>query len=166
MNQILISSCLLGMPVRYHGKAASCDHPILARWLAEGRIISVCPEVAGGLPTPRPPAEIGSGKGGLLVLQGNAQVIDAEGQDVSLEFVAGAQQALELAQAKNIKVAVLKEGSPSCGSGFTYDGSFSGQRVTQAGVTAACLKEAGIRVFSELQLEQAAEYLELLDREA
>lgn len=88
--------------------------------------MGVCPEVAGGFAVPRPPAEITAASGGTKVLQGLAQVRIANGDEVTTAFVAGAQQALALAQAKGIRVAVLKEGSPSCGSAYTYDGSFSG----------------------------------------
>lgn len=163
MQSILVSSCLLGHPVRYHGRAASCDHPVLARWRAEGRIVAVCPEVAGGLPTPRPPAEIGMGLGGAMVLREQARVIERDGGDVTTEFVRGARQALAIAQARGIRVAILKEGSPSCGTAYTYDGTFGGGRIALPGVTSACLQQAGIHVFSEAQLEEAAAYLEKID---
>ena len=159
MRCVLVSSCLLGLPVRYDGGAAPCRHPVLERWLAEGRVIAVCPEVEGGMPVPRPPAEIQEARGGRRVLQGAARVVDASGQDVTPAFVLGARQALALARTEDVALAVLKEGSPSCGSGSTHDGSFSGARVPLAGVTAACLQAAGIPVFSENQLDEAAEHL-------
>ena len=155
MESILISSCLIGEPVRYNGVDKRCDAEILLRWRGEGRLVPVCPEVSGGLPVPRPPAEIANAMGGLKVLQETARVVNAAGQDVTLQFVLGAEAALELARAKGIRIAVLKEGSPSCGTGYTYDGTFSGKKVAQPGVTAALLQQAGIHVFSEAQLEQA-----------
>jgi uncharacterized protein YbbK (DUF523 family) len=115
----------------------------------------VCPEVTGGLPVPRPPAEITNGAGGVKVLEGEARVVGSNAQDFSTRFVNGAQQTLELARKKNIRVAVLKEGSPSCGSNFTYDGTFSSTKVGKPGVTAAILQQAGIHVFSENQLANA-----------
>ena len=165
-ESVLVSACLMGSPVRYNGADKRSDHPVLARWRAAGRIVSICPELAGGLPVPRLPAEMPSGAGGLRVLQGVAVVRDAQGADVSAEFVRGAEAALQLARAHAIKLAVLKEGSPSCGSGFIYDGTFSGQRVTEQGVTTALLQQNGIRVFSEQQFDEADAFLAQLERQA
>jgi uncharacterized protein YbbK (DUF523 family) len=163
MESVLVSSCLLGEAVRYNGGDKRCDDDILRRWIREGRVVPVCPEVAGGLPVPRPPAEIVQGAGGLKVLAGDARVVDANGRDVSAEFVKGAEQALERARSLSIRVAVLKEGSPSCGTGYTYDGTFAGARVPSPGVTAAALQQAGIQVFSEAQLAEADTLLQRLE---
>ena len=165
MESVLVSACLLGEKVRYDGGDKRCDDPILQRWLREGRVVPVCPEVAGGLTTPRAPAEIAEGAGGLEVLRQAAKVMDATGRDVSEQFRQGARQALQLVRSKGIRIAVLKEGSPSCGTGYTYDGSFTGKKVNQVGVAAAGLREAGVRVFSEAQLPQADELLKLLEAE-
>jgi uncharacterized protein YbbK (DUF523 family) len=165
MESVLVSACLLGEKVRYDGGDKRCDDPILQRWLREGRVVPVCPEVAGGLPTPRAPAEIAEGAGGLEVLRQAAKVMDATGRDVSEQFRQGARQALQLVRSKGIRIAVLKEGSPSCGTGYTYDGNFTGKKVDQVGVAAAGLREAGVRVFSEAQLPQADELLKLLEAE-
>ncbi|PAV69484.1 hypothetical protein WR25_23638 [Diploscapter pachys] len=119
-----------------------------------GRVVPLCPEVAGGLPTPRPPAEIPGGQGGA-VLDGQAQVLTVTGDDVSDAFLAGARLALELVRRHGIRVAVLKSGSPSCGNLQTYDGSFSGVKVAGEGVTTALLRREGVQVFSELELEEA-----------
>lgn len=163
-SSVLVSSCLLGQPVRYHGRAADCASPTLSRWRAEGRIVAVCPEVSGGLPTPRPPAEIEAAASGEAVLRQVARVMDDTGADVTTPFVAGAQHALAVARRRGIRVAVLKEGSPSCGSGFTYDGTFSGGKVAgNLGVTAALLRAEGIRVFSEHELDAADAFLRQLD---
>ncbi len=155
MESVLVSACLLGEAVRYNGGDMRCDDGILQRWLREGRVVSVCPEVAGGLPVPRPRAEIALGAGGEQVLAGNARAIDSNGRDVTACLVRGAEQALERARAMRVRVAVLKEGSPSCGTGFIFDGSFSDTRVPHRGVTAALLQQAGIHVFSEAQLAAA-----------
>lgn len=163
IEPVLVSACLLGQPVRYHGRAVDGDDAVLARWQAEGRVVAICPEVAGGLPTPRPPAEIAGGATGEHVLRHSARVMDNTGADVTHAFLDGAQQALMLARRHGVRVAVLKEGSPSCGSGFIYDGSFRGRRIGAPGVTAAHFIEAGIHVFSEHQFAQADALLQSLD---
>lgn len=153
LPRVLVSACLLGQPVRYDGRTSGHPH-LLQQWQAEGRVVPLCPEVAGGLPTPRPPAEIPGGQGGQ-VLDGSTQVITVMGEDVSAHFLAGAQLALVLVRRHGIGVAVLKSGSPSCGNRLTYDGTFSGVKVAGEGVTAALLRRAGVQVFSELELDQA-----------
>ncbi len=165
-HRILVSACLLGHPVRYNGLDKKTDDDHLRRWVSEGRVVSVCPEVAGGLPVPRPPAEIAGGGGGAAVLSGEARVIALTGADVTLEFVHGADHALAKAAEHGIRVAVLKEGSPSCGSSYSYDGSFTGARVPVPGVTAARLAAAGLRVFSEHELAAADACLRALDAAA
>jgi uncharacterized protein YbbK (DUF523 family) len=157
MQKILVSRCLLGHRVRYDG-GASGPFDQLQRWIDEGRVVPLCPEVAGGLPTPRAAAEIPGGQGGD-VLDGQAVVITTEGEDVSAQFLSGAYQALELVQQHDIRIAVLKANSPSCGNLLTYDGTFSGVKVTGEGVTAALLRRHGVRVFSELELAEAARSL-------
>ncbi|WP_180129058.1 DUF523 domain-containing protein [Rhodoferax sp. BLA1] len=159
MQLVLVSACLIGSPVRYNAIHKRCDSDVLARWLAQGRVVPVCPEVSGGLPVPRPAAEISLGAGGAKVLLGQASVFDRQGQDVSDAFISGAQHVLLQAQSQDIRVAVLKEGSPSCGSGYIYDGTFAGVRVAERGVLAALLGSAGIRVFSEEQFVEANELL-------
>ncbi|APC17039.1 purine-nucleoside phosphorylase [Pseudomonas frederiksbergensis] len=154
MQKILVSRCLLGHRVRYDG-GASGPFNQLEQWIAEGRVIPLCPEVAGGLPTPRAAAEIPGGQG-VQVLDGTARVITAEGEDVSAEFLSGAHQALERVQKHAIRIAVLKANSPSCGNLLTYDGTFSGVKVSGEGVTAALLIRNGVQVFSELELAEAA----------
>lgn len=165
MQKILVSACLLGDPVRYNARDKRCDDEVLQRWLREGRIVSVCPEVAGGMPVPRPSAEIKDGVGGPKVLAGLGQVIDDTGRDVTGHFLSGAGRALELVRSEGIRVAILKEGSPSCGTSFSYDGTFTGQKVPHSGVTAAALQLAGVRVFSELELIEADSFVKQLDSE-
>jgi uncharacterized protein YbbK (DUF523 family) len=161
MDKILVSRCLLGHRVRYDG-GASGPFDLLEQWISEGRVVPLCPEVAGGLPTPRAAAEIPGGQG-AEVLDGIAAVITTEGEDVSAQFLDGARQALELVQKHGIRVAVLKANSPSCGNLLTYDGTFSAVKVPGEGVTAALLKRHGVQVFSELELPQAAAALTQLD---
>ncbi|MGY3171069.1 uncharacterized protein YbbK (DUF523 family) [Pseudomonas sp. TE12234] len=160
MQKILVSRCLLGHRVRYDG-GASGPFDQLQIWLDEGRVVPLCPEVAGGLPTPRAAAEIPGGQGGE-VLDGQASVLTTEGEDVSAQFLSGACQALELVRQHGIRIAVLKANSPSCGNLLTYDGTFSGVKVRGEGVTAALLKRHGVQVFSELELAEAAAALENL----
>ncbi|WP_269533448.1 DUF523 domain-containing protein [Chitinimonas sp. BJYL2] len=162
-SPILISACLIGQPVRYDGRAAACDTSLLAQWATAGRLIPICPELAGGLPVPRPAAEITGGAGGHAVLAGKAHVITRLGDDVSPAFVRGAQAALALAQQRGVQVAILKENSPSCGVAHSYDGHFSGTRVDEPGVTTAQLRAAGIAVFSDQQLADAAAWIAQLD---
>lgn len=154
MQKILVSRCLLGHRVRYDGGSHG-PLDLLERWQAQGRVVALCPEVAGGLPTPRPPAEIAGGQGGR-VLDGLVQVVTVEGEDVTGAFVRGAERAVELVRSHGIRLAVLKARSPSCGNRENYDGSFSGRRVVGEGVTAAALKRMGVLVFSEEELDAAA----------
>jgi uncharacterized protein YbbK (DUF523 family) len=160
VERILVSACLLGAKVRYHGGDASSSHPTLRRWWEEGRLVPVCPEVDGGLPTPRPAAEIAGSGGGATVIALLAPVRTASGADVTGAFVTGARRALETAQQQGIRLAILKDGSPSCGSSFVYDGSFSGRRVTGVGVTTALLRANGVQVFSETEIDAAEAWLE------
>ena len=151
MKRVLVSACLLGERVRYDGGEKGSKHPVLMRWLAEGRVVRVCPEVEGGLPVPRPPAE----------RQPDGRVLMKTGLDVTDAFKRGAAEALRLVRENQIEVAVLKEGSPSCGSGFIYDGTFSKQRLTgEVGETTRVLRAEGVKVFSELQWDEAALSLE------
>jgi uncharacterized protein YbbK (DUF523 family) len=151
---VLVSACLLGAEVRHHGGAASVEHPVLRRWRDEGRIVGVCPEVAGGLPSPRPPSEIC----GL-------RVVTREGRDVTEAFQAGANQAVRVARELGIRVAVLKSRSPSCGSGQIYDGTFAGRLVEGDGITAAALRAEGVEVFDEIHLAEADAVLSALEDE-
>jgi uncharacterized protein YbbK (DUF523 family) len=164
MIRILISACLLGDKVRYNGRDAASDSMILRAWLAEGRVVRFCPEVAGGLGVPRPPAEIVGGAGGGAVLDGAARLMTEGGADVTPAFLAGAQSALEAARANGVRLAVLKEGSPSCGVRRVNDGTFSGRKIDGRGVTAALLARHGIRVFSDEEIDAAAAYLRGIER--
>lgn len=150
MEKVLVSACLLGQRVRYDGRDARAIDPRLERLEREGRIVQVCPEVSGGLPVPRPAAELR----GL-------RIVTAAGDDVTANFHEGARVALELARRHGIRVAILKDRSPSCGSREVYDGSFSGTRRQGEGVTTACLRAHGIRVFGEDEIDEALRLVSL-----
>ena len=162
--RVLVSACLLGERVRYDGSDAACASPTLQRWLSEGRVVPFCPEVAGGFPVPRPAAEIIPGDG-HQVLQGSAIVSDHAGTDVTSYFLAGARLTLETAVREGVRLAILKDGSPSCGSTYVYDGTFRRMRSPGQGVTTALLQRGGIRVFNEQQFEEAEAYLADLEKE-
>jgi uncharacterized protein YbbK (DUF523 family) len=163
VERILISACLLGERVRYHGGDARREHPTLRRWQDEGRLVPLCPEVTGGLTTPRPAAEI-------AVTPEGRRVLTAAGADVTGAFERGADAAARACATHGIRIAILKDGSPSCGSRSIYDGSFSGRQVDGEGVTATRLRAAGVRIFSESEFDSAAACLDALattdDREA
>ncbi|TLP56382.1 DUF523 domain-containing protein [Microbispora triticiradicis] len=162
MERILVSACLLGRRVRYDGGAKTSDDDLLARWRAEGRLVPFCPEVEGGLPVPRPPAEIEGGAGGAAVLVGEARILTPDGADVTEAFLSGARQALAAARSSGVRIAILKEGSPSCGSLRIYDGTHRGRTTQGQGVTTALLELNGVRVFGEDRVPDAARYLETL----
>jgi uncharacterized protein YbbK (DUF523 family) len=162
MTPILVSACLLGEPTRYDGGHMKCDHPKLEQWLQEGRIIAVCPEVEGGLTTPRPPAEIIGGDG-VNVLDGEAEVFDINAHDVTEPYKLGAHKALRGVEENGVKLAILKANSPSCGNKFIYDGTFSIALKPGKGVTAALLERNGIHVFNEEEIEEAESYLSRID---
>ncbi|NYH14842.1 DUF523 domain-containing protein [Paraburkholderia bryophila] len=165
MLKILVSACLVGHPVRYNGQAKLTRDAWLSRWRDEGRLVTVCPEVAAGFPTPRPPAEIQLRRTGVDVLASNATIEDNTGANVTALFIAGARHALDRAKAENCRYALLADGSPSCGSTFIYDGAFSGETHPAVGVTVALLREHGIRVFSESQIDELAAEIAEGDRE-
>lgn len=138
---ILISACLLGVRCRYDG-GSKPQEPIL-RLMEKYTLIPVCPEQLGGLPTPRLPSErIG------------AQVVMKDGTDVTAAYRRGAEEALRLARLFGCRRAVLKERSPSCGSGAVYDGTFTGTVIPGDGVTAHLLKANGIQVVGESRAEE------------
>jgi uncharacterized protein YbbK (DUF523 family) len=161
MERILISACLLGAPVRHHGGHAKSGHALLDRWAEEGRLVPVCPEVLGGLPTPRPAAELqrrpSSGSFSVVL------VVDRHGSDVTEQFQRGAAAAVREVDTHDIRMAILKDGSPSCGTSSIYDGSFSGRLTAGQGVTASLLAARGVRLFSENEIAAAASYLAQLE---
>lgn len=169
LTKIMVSACLLGQKVRFDGGHSASDAQILARWREEGRVVAFCPEVAGGLSTPRPPAEIVGG-GAEEVLDGQAKVLTEAGVDVTQAFIRGAQGLLEAARRHHAPLAILKSKSPSCGSLQVYDGSFGAGAKTPSrlvagmGVSTALLRRHGVAVFNEHQLSAAQAWLEARQR--
>ena len=147
---ILISACLLGCACRYDGK--SKPHPLAQELARRGLVVPVCPEQLGGLPTPRAPSEQRSGG-----------VVSADGTDVTAQYRRGAEETLRLAALYGCTTAVLKERSPSCGSGQIYDGSFSGTLTDGWGTAAALLREHGVCVVGESRLEQLLRDLDIAE---
>ncbi|WP_242144050.1 MULTISPECIES: DUF523 domain-containing protein [unclassified Bacillus cereus group] len=143
---IVISACLAGIACRYDGN----DHLIskIEELLQKEDTVLVCPEVLGGLPTPRPPAEIIGGNGDD-VLDGKARVRDQNGNDVTDAFIQGAYKALETIKDLNPAYIILKERSPSCGSSIIYTGEFNGNKQDGYGVTTALFRRHGFTIISE-----------------
>lgn len=142
-HPLLVSACLAGIPCRYDGRAKT--DPALVALVDSGAAIARCAEVAGGLPTPRPPSEIIGGDG-RDVLDGRARVVTGEGEDVSAAFICGARAVADEAERAGVREAVLQARSPSCGCGAIYDGTYSGTVIAGNGVLAAELLARGIRV--------------------
>ena len=137
---ILISACLLGVNCRYNATGKMI--PELEELISKHLLIPICPEQLGGLSTPRSPAEI----------RGES-VINKDSVDLTAEFIRGAEETLKLAKIYNCKFAILKERSPSCGSGKIYDGTFSKTIVDGDGFTAKLLKENGIKIIGETEIK-------------
>lgn len=138
---ILVSACLLGVNCRWDG-GTNGPHPDVAALIPEHNLIPVCPEIMGGLPTPREPSER---RGPLVATRDH--------ENVTEEFERGAEEVLHLCQLYDCKYAILKERSPSCGSGVIYDGTFTGKLVKGYGVAAALLTAYGVRVIGESQVK-------------
>lgn len=134
---LVVSACLLGVACNHEGEAArrSLREQLEERY----RVVPVCPEVLGGLPAPRPAAEI----------QPDGRVVNVEGADVTAPYRRGAEAAVRAARASGATRAVLKARSPSCGSSQVYDGTFSKSLVDGEGIAAAALREVGVEITSE-----------------
>ena len=139
--KLLVSACLMGVGCRYDGK--SNELPQLAELIARHDCIPACAEIFGGLPTPRVPAEIVGDR-----------VVNKEGRDVTAEFARGAKEVARLAQVTGCTAALLKERSPSCGCGQVYNGTFTKTLVEGDGLTARALKELGLTVYGESEIEK------------
>lgn len=136
----IVSACLCGENCRYDGKSTLSKK--VKKLVGEGKAIMVCPEVEGGLSIPRHPCEIRGDK-----------VVNNQNEDKTKEFILGAEKVLELAKKHNIKKAILKEKSPSCGSSFIYDGTFSRKLINGQGITTKLLRENGIEVISDEEFD-------------
>jgi len=159
--KILVSSCLLGEDVKYDGsnnsvalnpKFSFSMKELFMDILCENEIYSFCPEVSGGLKTPRTPAEIVKRDKPFIVQTQN-------GEDVTINFLLGAKKALDLCNEEGIKVALLKANSPSCGNIKTYDGTFSNTLIENEGLSAKLLKENGVIVFNEEELKELSKFI-------
>jgi len=148
---IIISACLVGVNCKYNGGNNYNEHSALLA--AKCSAIPICPEQLGGCPTPRLPCEIFGGTG-ADVLNGNARVINEEGDDVTSKFINGAVESLKIAKLAGAKKAVLKTKSPSCGHGRIYDGTFSNKLIEGNGVTAELFERNGIEIISESELSE------------
>lgn len=141
MENLLISACLLGVRCRYDGKSVSrVDVASLSK---KYNLIPICPEIYGGLETPRVPSE-----------RVGERVVMKDGRDVTENYLRGAEETFRLAELFSAKKALLKARSPSCGKDMIYDGSFSGALTERDGVTAEYLKARGIEVFSESEIDK------------
>lgn len=138
---IIVSACLLGENCKYSGGNNYNEEVI--RYLEGKTYLPVCPEVAGGLSSPRPPAEIQNGR-----------VVDKEGKDLTAAFLKGAEVTLSLAKKHAASLCILKANSPSCGCGKIYDGAFSGKRIPGNGKTASLLLKNGFPVITEEDLKR------------
>ena len=141
----------MGDIVRYDGRQKKMAHVLVQRWEAQGRLVPFCPEVAGGLNTPRPPAEIVNGDG-QDVLEQRAKIRTSTGEDVTPQFIRGALMGLDLIKTHAIKIAILKAKSPSCGSDLIYDGTFENKLIPGIGVATAVLLRNGVFVFPEYKI--------------
>ena len=141
MEKLLISACLLGVNCKYNGK--NNYNSQIEELKKKYELVPICPEVMGGLSIPRDPSEIKDDK-----------VISKNGNDVTANFLSGAYQALQLVDISNIKIALLKDGSPSCGSSYIYDGTFTKNKITGMGITAKLLKENNITIYNEKEIEK------------
>ena len=140
MEKVLVSACLIGNNCKYNG--SNNKNEKIIEYLKDKEVILVCPEVMGGLDTPRLKSEIDTS-------QKELRVINELGKDVTSYFVKGAEIALRRALANNVKVAILKEKSPSCGYKKIYNGKFDGTKVDGSGVFTKLLIENGIKILTE-----------------
>ncbi len=142
-EKALISACLIGTNCKYNGKNNALEDATLKALSEKYELIPVCPEAYGGLTTPRTPSE-----------RRGDRVVTADGIDVTEQFRKGANETLQMAQLFGVKLAILKENSPSCGCGTIYDGTFSLTLTAGDGVTAELLKKHGITVIGESKLKK------------
>ena len=138
---ILVSACLLGVNCRYNGSGGYLQD--ISELMQLAHLVPVCPEILGGLPTPRPPAE-----------RMGERVVTCEGGDVTAQYMRGAEESVKLAKLYGAQLALMKERSPSCGQGQVYDGTFTKTLVEGDGLTARALKDLGIPVYGESEIEQ------------
>ena len=155
-EKILVSACLFGERVRYDAGDVTCAEARFAAWRNEGRLVPICPELAGGLSVPRPRARL---------VDGHVMADDGSelGRDVTAEYERGAAAALALAKEHGVRIAILKQNSPSCGSRFIFSNDFK-RRIPGQGLTAALLRRNGVSVFGEDEIDAAAAWLNAHER--
>ncbi|WP_405344233.1 DUF523 domain-containing protein [Fusobacterium vincentii] len=151
--KVLISACLLGDNVKYSGGNNLTPELVTLLEKYNVKIVKICPECFAGLPIPRVPSEIRGDK-----------VFSKDGWDITEEFLSGAEKTYQIAKRKQVDFAILKERSPSCGSSYIYDGSFSGKVIQGQGLTAKKLSKENIIIFSEKNLDEIKDYLEKLNK--
>lgn len=152
-EKILASACLLGEQVRYDSQILRITDQRIFQWAREKRFVPICPECMSGLLVPREPCEIEAGKTAEDVLNGTARILTKSGKDCTEDFLFGAQAAVGMAKWNKVRIALLKQGSPSCGTKQVHDGTFSGQMTPGTGLLAVLLKREGILVFDETELD-------------
>jgi uncharacterized protein YbbK (DUF523 family) len=154
MKKILVSECLYGgRIVRYDGGEVAESDPRFLKWKNEGRLVPICPEVFGGLSIPRPDSQrVGD------------RVLTGAGKDVTREYAAGAAETLRLAREHDVAFAIMKQDSPSCGSRFIYDGTFTDTKKEGQGLAVEYLRNAGFKVLSEDDLDEAERTLAEAER--
>lgn len=145
--RVLVSACLLGVNCRYNGEGGELE--ALKELMDLAELVPVCPEILGGLPTPRVPAE-----------RRGDRVINRDGADVTAAYARGAREVARLAELYRARRALFKERSPSCGAGEIYDGSFQHRRIPGDGVAAALLKQCGLQIYGESRIWELIEVLE------
>ncbi|OCL82080.1 DUF523 domain-containing protein [Arcobacter porcinus] len=159
--KILVSSCLLGENTRYDGENSNIalnpkfrfsDKELFMDIMCENEIYSICPEVSAGLTIPRAKAEIISHEKPI-------KVIDENSEDITINFLIGAKNSLDICLQNDIKVALFKSKSPSCGNNEVYDGTFSQTLIKAKGLSARLLEENGIKVFNELELKELNKFI-------
>ena len=151
--KVLISACLLGDNVKYSGGNTLTPELVTLLEKYKVKIVKICPECFAGLLIPRVPSEIREDK-----------VYGKDGRDITEEFLSGAEKTYQIAKRKQVDFAILKERSPSCGSSYIYDGSFSGKVIQGQGLTAKKLSKENIIIFSEKNLDEIKDYLEKLNK--
>ncbi|GAB4181002.1 MAG: DUF523 domain-containing protein [Calditrichia bacterium] len=156
-NSILISACLIGQKTRYDGKIIGIDRNIIDEFENLMDLIPVCPEVEGGLPVPRCPAELSCEISQILTTKQG--IVNRDGVDVTGLFLNGIAVITDRVNLESVYLAILKENSPSCGVRYIYDGSFTGRKIKGHGIFTHLLQQMKIPVFSDKELELAIQYV-------
>lgn len=150
----LISACLCGVNCKYSG--GNNLNKDCMKLLENNEAILICPEQLGGLATPREPSEI-RGNTYEIIQDKKGEIVTRSGKDVTNNFIKGAKEVLKIAKESGIKAAILKDGSPSCGSRYIYDGTFSGNKIKGEGITCKMLREEGIDIISDKEYSNKLE---------